>query len=366
MRGCQRAAGVENCNCQRRIFEVVESPFRQPTRGPPRPPHPSRAAGPPFGCAPFAQLLSCPYNQRNPPAAGVLDKLLYEQIRGAYEDLPPAHTVTMTDTQTTPEEHDTAQGGRLAPYEYQWRAFADWCGYEPGRLPMPVPPSLVARYLADRAAAGASHSTLRVIAAAIARRHTDAGQPNPCGGPVVESVLAHSERSAPPVAPRSRPLDLEAYRSIRKTAQLPRPGRGRWQEGRWSAQDRGRMDLAMIGLMRDGMLRVREASDLTWGALESLPDGTGRLRTGGGEDVTVRVLSVDTMRLLNVIRHDAGDSERIIGLMPNQITLRIGAVAEHAGLGPGYSGESPRLGMLKDLDDLGAVLLGERLGRDGL
>ena len=47
--------------------------------------------------------------------------------------------------------------------------------------------------------------------------------------------------------------------------------------------------------------------------------------------------------------------------MPNQITLRIGAVAEHAGLGPGYSGESPRLGMLKDLKDLGAVLLGERI-----
>ena len=122
------------------------------------------------------------------------------------------------------------------------------------------------------------------------------------------------------------------------------------------------MDLAMIGLMRDGMLRVREASDLTWGALESLPDGTGRLRTGGGEDVTVRVLSADTMRLLNVIRHDAGDSERIIGLMPNQITLRIGAVAEHAGLGPGYSGESPRLGMLKDLDELGGCAAGRAAG----
>ena len=302
----------------------------------------------------------------SPPAAGVLDKLLYEQIGGAYEDLPPAHTITMTDMQSTSGARQPTRGGRKAPYEYQWRAFADWCGYEAGRLPMPVPPSLVARYLADRAAEGARPSTLRVIAAAIARRHTDAGQPNPCGGPVVESVLAYSERHAPPSAPRSLPLDLEAYRTIRKAAQLPRPGRGRWQEGRWSAQDRGRMDLAMIGLMRDGMLRVREASDLTWGALESLPDGTGRLRTGGGEDVTVRVLSADTMRLLNVIRHDAGDSERIIGLMPNQITLRIGAVAEHAGLGPGYSGESPRLGMLKDLDELGAVLLGERLGRDGL
>ena len=249
----------------------------------------------------------------------------------------------------------------MAPYEYQWRAFADWCGYEPGRLPMPVPPSLVARYLADRAAEGARPSTLRVIAAAIARRHTDAGQPNPCGGPVVESVLAYSERHAPPSAPRSLPLDLEAYRTIRKAAQERRLGRGGGWMRRRNAQERERMDVAMIGLMRDGLLRVKDAAFLRWGAIERRDDGTGRLRLREDDAAVSRTLSADTMRLLDSVRSDAGDDIRILGLRPNQISTRIGAAAKQAGLGPGYSGESPRLGMLKDLDELGAVLLGERI-----
>ena len=69
----------------------------------------------------------------------------------------------------------------------------------------------------------------------------------------------------------------------------------------------------------------------------------------------------ESLRRLDAIRDDAPDDERVLGLMPNQISARIGAAAEQAGLGIGYSGESPRLGMLKDLEELGAVLLGERI-----
>ena len=121
------------------------------------------------------------------------------------------------------------------------------------------------------------------------------------------------------------------------------------------------MDVAMIGLMRDGLLRVKEASDLTWSAIDLMDDGTGRLHLGEGDAAVARTLSADTMRLLDSVRGNARDDERILGLMPNRVSARIGAAAEQAGLGPGYSGESPRLGMLKDLDELGAVLLGERI-----
>ena len=273
---------------------------------------------------------------------------------------------TMTDTTITPGDQEPTQGGRRAPYDYQWRAFASWCLERDGDIPLPVPASTVAEYLTHRVEAGASHSTLRVIAAAIARQHTDLELANPCEDPIVESVLAESERSAPPVAPRSRPLDLEAYRAIRETAQLPRPGRGGWDEGLLSARYRGRMDVAMIGLMRDGLLRVKEASALRWSAIELMDDGTGRLRLGEGDAAVSRRLSADTMMMLDAIRGDARDDERVLGLMPNQITSRIGAAAEQAGLGPGYSGESPRLGMLKDLEELGAVLLGERIEDEAL
>ena len=120
----------------------------------------------------------------------------------------------------------------------------------------------------------------------------------------------------------------------------------------------------MIGLMRDGQLLVKAASALRWRAIERMDDGTGRLTLGEGDDKTVRVLSVDTMRMLDRVRGGAEDDDRILGLMANQISARIGAAAEQSGLGRGFSGGSPRLGMLKDLEELGAVLLGKEVEND--
>ena len=50
--------------------------------------------------SPFSrQLLSYPlWFNCNPPVAGVLGRLIYGRIGGAYEEGPPAHTITMTDT----------------------------------------------------------------------------------------------------------------------------------------------------------------------------------------------------------------------------------------------------------------------------
>ena len=60
-----------------------------------------------------------------------------------------------------------------------------------------------------------------------------------------------------------------------------------------------------------------------------------------------------------------GNQEFVTGLRPNQITLRIVAPPERASHGPGYIGESPRLGMLKDLEELGVLLIGEYLEHGG-
>ena len=78
-----------------------------------------------------------------------------------------------------------------------------------------------------------------------------------------------------------------------------------------SASHRGRMDIAMIGLMRDGLLRVKEASDLRWSAIYLMDDGTGRLHLGEGEGAVARTLSADTMMMLDSVRGNARDDERI-------------------------------------------------------
>ena len=64
------------------------------------------------------------------------------------------------------------------------------------------------------------------------------------------------------------------------------------------------------------------------------------------------------MKLLLPVRGGAGDDEPVLGMRPNQIAARIGAAARQAGLGEGYSGDSPRLGMIRDMETLGVHLLG--------
>lgn len=248
-------------------------------------------------------------------------------------------------------------------YSYQWKRFASWCRAH-RKDPVPADPHDVAAYLQERAEKRSRPSTLRVAAAAIARMHLDQGLDNPCGTEHVQSTLAWLTRNEKPSHPRVLPLDLDCYHAIRMTAHRPRPGRGGNMENERAARARGNLDLAMIGLMRDAMLRVREATELRWGDLDRLAEGTGRVTVQRlyhrGEN-DVRMLSTDTMRLLDRIRGEAENHERIIDLSPNQIGLRIRAAARQAGLGNGYSGESPRMGMIKDLETMGVLLLGEHI-----
>ena len=82
--------------------------------------------------------------------------------------------------------------------------------------------------------------------------------------------------------------------------------------------------------------------------------GSGRVRVG---ETGYRVVSADTMKLLSSARRGAGDDEPILSMRPNQIAIRIGAAARQAGLGEGYSGDSPRLGIIRDMETLGVLLL---------
>ena len=124
------------------------------------------------------------------------------------------------------------------------------------------------------------------------------------------------------------------------------------------------MDVAMIGLMRDARLRVGEAAALTWGDVERTGDGAGRVLVRTGKDRGYRRLSVDTMRLLSSIRRGASDDALVLGMRPNQIALRIGAAAKQAGFEGRYAGDSPRLGMIRDMETLGVLLLGDYTARN--
>ena len=164
-----------------------------------------------------------------------------------------------------------------ASYASQWNRFVAWCE-ESGRSSLPASPEDVAAYLKDRWESGAKPSTLKVVAAAIARSHREAGFDVSAQQGVARAVLDELTQDDSPGAARALPLDLDCYLAIRKVAKEQRSGRGGHEERVSNARRRGKLDVAMIGLMRDARLRVNEAAALTWGDLERVPGGSGRVR----------------------------------------------------------------------------------------
>ena len=149
-------------------------------------------------------------------------------------------------------------------YASQWNSFVAW-SHALGRCSLPASLEDVAAYLEDRSATGARPSTLKVVEAAIARNHKDAGLDIPVHHAVARIVLEELTRDDAPGPIRALPLDLDCYLAIRRTAHKPRSGRGGRPEMTATARRRGAVDVAMIGLMRDARLRVSEAAELTWG-----------------------------------------------------------------------------------------------------
>ena len=242
-------------------------------------------------------------------------------------------------------------------YASQWNHFVAWSRAS-GKCSLPASPEDVAAYLEDRSDTGARPSTLRVVAAAIARNHRDAGFDVPIHQGAARTALEELTQEDSPRPARALPLDMDCYLAIIKTAHRTRWGRGGRMERTARARRRGAMDVAMIGLMRDARLRVSEAAELTWGDVERQRGGSGRVRVARAGETGYREVSADTMKLLLPVRRGAEDDEPVLGMRPNQIARRIDAAARQAGLGEGYSGDSPRLGMIRDIETVGVHLLG--------
>ena len=143
----------------------------------------------------------------------------------------------------------------------------------------------------------------------------------------------------------------------------PRVTRGGRMETGPEAEFRGLLDVTIIGLMRDALLRRSEAAALTWGDVAPQPDGTARVlvrRSKTDQESEGAILFVsdavteclETLRLIT----EAQPDDSVFGLSGSQICRRIAAAARHAGLSGNFSGHSPRIGMAQDLVRSGASL----------
>ena len=257
-------------------------------------------------------------------------------------------------------DHEVANS-TLKNYRVQWRSFLVWA-LEKGIRPLPAEPTHVAAYLAERLQEhGHKPATLRAAASAIAFAHKTAEVDDPCASPEVKRTLKCATRKVGRNQKQAEALTEEALSAIESTVLEPRRGRGGRYESQETAKCRGNLDIAVISLMRDAMLRVSEAAALVWRDIESEADGTGRLlirrsKTDAEGQGVVVFLSERTMAALALIRNEATAGDSVFGLRPNQISARIKQAALAADLGDGFSGHSPRVGMARDLARSGTEL----------
>ena len=238
-------------------------------------------------------------------------------------------------------------------YRSLWQGFDSWCrsrGYEA------LPAAAVAAFLAARAQTS-SAATLSLSAAAIGYYHRQHSLPNPTDSQGVKLVLAGLARQHRAGSQRqAKGLSREDLAAIRATACRPRIGRGGRLESAQHARNRGLKDIALCSIMWDAMLRRAEAAGLTWLDVRRAPDGSGRLtvrysktdQRGEGKVLWISPDSMTSLELVASLRPQK-PTDPLFDLSPPQITRRIAAVCEAAGLGAGYSGHSPRVGAAQAL-----------------
>ncbi len=251
-------------------------------------------------------------------------------------------------------------------YVAGWKDFTSWC-IEHRCAGLPVVAAHVGRYIEHLVETeGRTMATVRLRLAAIAAAHRLGGHEDPTLRPLVKATLKRLAREHGKPRKQARGLTKEALAAVKATARIQRidKGKRRRKETESRAAMRAAVDLALLEVMRDGLLRGSEAAALRWGDLEFHADGSGRLhvlrsKTDQNAEGAVLYLgpaAVDALLAIrpNEVVTDPGVS--VFELSARQISRRIKAATKIAGLGDGFSGHSPRVGMAQDLSAAGAEL----------
>ena len=250
-------------------------------------------------------------------------------------------------------------------YASAWRSFQAWTQGR-GNLSLPASPPLVAAYLAHLAEErNLSVATIRLHKAALAAVHKTHGHDDPTDHEGVHKTMKGIGRTHGRTQRQAKPLTAEALAAVRATANTRRPlGDGKKQESAERASWRGRVDLALLSVLRDGLLRRSEAHLLTWADVEFRNNGTALLQLrrsktdqeGEGVVLYIGKQAAEALRTIRPSEELLDLQALVFSLPPQQIGRRVDAAAKDAGLGEGFTGHSGRVGMAQDLANTGAEL----------
>ena len=163
---------------------------------------------------------------------------------------------------------------------------------------------------------------------------------------------------------QAKPLTAEALAAVRATANTRRPLDGKKQESAERASWRGRVDLALLSVLRDGLLRRSEAHLLTWADVDFRNNGNAllqlrRSKTDQEDEGVVLYIgkhAADALKAIKPAEELLDLQAPVFNLSPQQIGRRVTAAAKAAGLGEGFTGHSGRVGMAQDLASTGTEL----------
>ena len=284
------------------------------------------------------------------------------------ESLPPAATgLTGADLARLRRSLDSSVSDNTRTmYNYAWSSFESWAQAH-GAQAMPASPPLVAAYLACLAEERRrTVATIRLHKAALAAIHKAAGHPDPADNEGVRRIMQGIARAHGKAQRQAKPLTAEALAAVKATARRRRPLEdGKRQESAERASWRGRVDLALLSILRDGLLRRSEAAALTWGDVEFRDNGSAllqlrRSKTDQEAEGVTLYIGTEASQALQAIRPAQellDPATPVFGMSTRHIGNRVRAAAKAAGLGEGYTGHSGRVGMAQDLATAGTGLV---------
>ena len=188
---------------------------------------------------------------------------------------------------------------------------------------------------------------------------------NPANHEIVKTTLKNRKKHKINAPEQVAPITQNEYALIALTS----PVILSWEKP-YQAEIRFTTDIALIGIMRDCLLRISEASAIRRNHITPWPDGAGRLLipkskndpTSRGKALYVSSYTMDAINsmvdVLKKLGREPAPDDRLFPVEPQTIYRHIKDACALAGLKGRYGGHSPRVGMSLDLVTANASLIG--------
>ena len=257
----------------------------------------------------------------------------------------------------------------LRAYATGWNSWCSWAADQDIDV-LSATPFDVEGWLVDLAADGKRPSTLRAYRAAVAYRYDELCAANPARDPQVSRVLSGLGRRAAEqgYAPKQAgPLRQHHVELICDAAFEPRrnqPG-GRLETPGQAAQ-RAVVDIAMVAVAHNALLRCSELLALRWADIELAEDGRcglihiRRSKTDqAGIGAFAPISQFASQALERIKPADADPEDRVFDFSASTVNRRLKAAAQAAGIDASdITSHSLRVGMAQDLAASGTDIAG--------